>query len=161
MHLKRSAELVERHLDESHTHTLVGGDSVITCCHLAHWFSVLHNGISVTRNSLALEFDTHKTTLHTVLLLIDESLATNKLRFVEFAEYAQSCHHGRDVGREFVAIKRQSHLESQCVATSESAGLAASACDEFVPALADILVCAVYLKSVLTGISRTAHDYST
>ena len=158
LHLKRSAELVERHLHKSHAHALIGGDSVITCGNLTHRFAVLQYGVAMTWDSLALKFDAHETTLHSVLLLIDESLATYELRFVELAENAQSCHHGRYVGREFVAIKRQSHLEAQCVATSQSAGLAASAGDEFVPALADVVMRTIDFKSVLTRISRAAHD---
>ena len=140
LYLEGSAQLGEGRLDEGHAHALAGGDGVVAGGHLAHLAAFGQHGIAMARNGAAFEFDADDAAGHTLGLLLHQCIAADELGLVEFAEHAQSGHHRRDVGRELIAIERQSHLEAQGVAASQSAGLAAPALDKTVPALADIVV---------------------
>ena len=99
-------------LDERHAHTLASGDGVVAGGYLTHLSAFRQYRIAMSWNGAAFEFYTDDAAFHPLCLLFEEGIAGDELRFIELAEHAQSGHHGRDVGREFVAIERQSHLES-------------------------------------------------
>ena len=156
LNLERSAEFGGCGIHQGHAYTLAGGNGVVACGYLTYLFPVLQYGVSMPWDSLPFQFDADDTAGDTLCLLLHQGILADKFRLVEFAEHAQTRHHRGNLGRQFIAIKRQSHLEAECVAAAQSTGFAPSAVDEFVPLAADEVVRAVNLESVLSGISCTA-----
>ena len=145
-------------IDEGHTDTLVGGESVIARGYFANRFtSHIQDGITVTGDGLVEEFDAHEFLGWPLGLLPGERLLADELCLVEFHEHTQSCHDGRDLFRQFIAIEWQSHLEAQRITTAESTSLDTSG-NQLVPALTDIVVRGIDLKAVLTGIACSGDD---
>ena len=111
----------------------------------------------MTWDSLVEEFNTNEFLCWSLSLLLSKSLLTDKLSLIEFNEHTKASHNRSDVCRELIAIKRQTNLKAQCIATTQSASLNTSSY-QFIPALVDVLMRAVYLKSILASISGTRDD---
>ena len=121
--------------------------------HFAHLHTVLQHGVTVAGNGLVLQLDADDAFLHSVGFLLCKGFLADELRLVKLAEHRQACHDGRDLGREFITIERQAHLEAQRVAAAQSAGFAAAACHELVPKVADELVGTIHLESILARVA--------
>ena len=125
--------------------------------HFSNGFTVFQHGIAMARNGLVGQFNAHQFFADAFCLLSGECFLADKLFLVEFYEDTQPGHDGRDVGRQFIAIERQSHLEAQGVAATQSAGLASAAGQQLVPTFTDILVRTIYFESVLTCIASAGN----
>ena len=122
--------------------------------HFADLYAVFQHCITVTGNRLVSQFDADDALRHAVGFLLQKGFLADEFFFLELAEHRQASHHRRNFSREFVAVERQADLEAQCVATAESAGLAASAGDEFVPIFDDEFVGTIDFKAVLARVAR-------
>ncbi len=78
--------------------------------------------IAMTGNSSVGEFDSYKAALRPLLFNAGNRIATDESAlFVEFDKSRESRLHRRYIFVEFIAIKRESDLEAQCIAASKSA----------------------------------------
>ena len=81
-------------------------------------------------------------------------------RLVKFDKEGQPSFQRGDVVGEFVAVQRQSYLETESVATAETAWRNFAACHEGVPDFDNYVGAGVYFKSVLAGVAGTAYKES-
>lgn len=99
----------------SHANALVDAKAMIARCYLANYFSIgVQDGITVSGNRFVCKLDADKLLSDAVCLLLDECFLTDELLFIQLAEHRETCHNGRDVCAEFVAIKGKSDLEAKC-----------------------------------------------
>ena len=111
----------------------------------------------MARDGVALQLEANNTAAHALGLLPGECLPADELRFVELDKHAQAGFQRRDVGAQLVAVERQTDLETQRVAASQTARLN-STVHQLIPHALSELMAAVDLKAILARIARAAHD---
>ena len=159
LYLQRGVEFCIVALDEGHADALIYAEAMIAGRHFAHLFALhVEDWIAVTGDGFIHEFDADEFLCDAVCLLLCEGFLADELGLVELAEHRQTSHDGGDVCAEFVAIKRQTDLEAQGVATTKAARFAATARYEFVPSLLRELVRAVDFEAVLACVARAGYD---
>ena len=116
---ERGVELGVLALDEGHADALIYAEAMIAGRHFAHLLALhVEDGIAVTGDRFVCEFDADELLCNAVCFLLNEGFLADELGLVELAEHRQTSHDWGDVCAEFVAIKRQTDLEAQGVATT-------------------------------------------
>ena len=142
-------------VDKSYGATLINGNQSVACSHFAYFHTIFEHLVAMSGHGVSLEFYSAKTLTYSFGFLLCQGFATNEFFFVEFAEHGKAGHDVRDVLTELVTVERQSNLEAQCVATTQSARFALATFNQFVPCLTYIVVASIDLKSVFASISST------
>ena len=158
VNLEWSAQFAIGSVDEGNSDALVDRDATVASGNVAYGLLVLvAHLITVTRDSLVVEFQAHELLGSTLSLLLSTHVLTNEVFLVELHKEAKACHDGSDLRGELIAIERQTHLKAQGVAAAQSAWLNASS-HEHVPHVADGVVACIHLEAVLAGVTSAAHD---
>ena len=99
-------------IDKSQADTLVCGYGMITSGYLADGLPLAKHRIAVAWDGLVTKLYAYKLAAHALSLLACQCLAADEVGLVQLYEHGKAGHDGRYVGRQFIAIKRQSHLET-------------------------------------------------
>ena len=131
---------------------------MISSGHFTDKLTVFQYVVAMTGDSLVSQFDTHEFLGNAFCLLLGEGILADELFLVKFYKHAETCHDGRNLGRQFIAIKGQSYFETKGVAASQSTGLAAGTGHQFIPAFADKIGCAVDFETIFASIACAGNN---